>query len=61
MNVIISNKQSEQLSNLDIDIIKSISGLYDAFEIVEMFKNFFFNMMILDVTALKNNKLALLL
>lgn len=55
MNVIISNKQSEQLSNLDIDIIKSISGLYDAFEIVEMFKNFFFNMMILDVTALKNN------
>ncbi len=39
MNVIVANEQQNQLSNLDIDIIKSISGIYDAFEIVEMFKN----------------------
>ena len=44
------------MANLDVDIIKSITGLYDAFEIVEMFKNFFFSKMILDVTALKNYK-----
>lgn len=56
MNVIIANEQQNQLANLDVDIIKSITGLYDEFEIVEMFKNFFFSKMILDVTALKNYK-----
>ncbi len=56
MNVIVANEQQNQLSNLDIDIIKSINGIYDAFEIVEMFKNFFYSKMILDVTALKNYK-----
>lgn len=54
MNVVISNNQQEQLSNLDVDIIKSITGVYDASEIVEMFKSFFYSKMILDVTALKN-------
>ena len=53
MNVIISNDHQNELSNLDIDVIKSISGVYSATEVVEMFKNFFFNKMILDVTALK--------
>ncbi len=55
MNVIVANKQQSQLSVLDIDIIKSISGTYEATEIVEMFKNFFYSKMILDVTAIKNN------
>ena len=54
MNVIVSNEQRDVLSRLDIDIIKSISGVYDSTEIVEMFKNFFYNKMILDVTAIKN-------
>lgn len=53
MNVIIANEQHNQLNNLDVDIIKSITGKYDASEIVEMFKSFFYNKMILDVTALK--------
>ena len=56
MNVIVANNQRDVLSNLDIDIIKSISGEYDASEIVEMFKNFFYNRMILDATAIKNYK-----
>lgn len=55
MNVIVSNEKSQELSYLDIDIIKSISGTYDALEIVEMFKSFFFSKMILDVTAINNN------
>lgn len=55
MNVIVSNEKSQELSDLDIDIIKSISGTYDALEIVEMFKSFFFSKMILDVTAINNN------
>lgn len=54
MNVIIANEKQEQLSGLDIDIIKSITGTYEANEIVEMFKNFFYSKMILDVTAIKN-------
>jgi len=53
MNVIISNKQQALLSGLDIDIIKSVTGEFDADEIVEMFKNFFFGRMILDLTAIK--------
>lgn len=54
MNVIVGNVQRNVLSGLDIDIIKSISGEYEASEIVEMFKSFFFNKMILDVTAIKD-------
>ena len=54
MNVIVSNNSKELLSNLDIDIIKSISGEYEAIEIVDMFKNFFYNRMVLDVTAIKD-------
>ena len=41
MNVIVANEQQNQLANLDVDIIKSITGVYDASEIVEMFKSFF--------------------
>lgn len=54
MNVIVANNEKEKLSNLDVDIIKSINGVYEATEIVDMFKNFFFNRMILDVSAIKN-------
>ncbi len=53
MNVIIANEQQQSLSALDIDVIKTIAGSYEAREIVEMFKNFFFNKMVLDVTAIK--------
>lgn len=54
MNVIVANTQQNVLSNLDTDVIKSITGSYSAYEIVGMFKNFFFNKMVLDVTAIKD-------
>lgn len=54
MNVIVSNDYQNDLVNLDIDVIKNINGVYSASELIEMFKNFFYNKMILDVTALKN-------
>jgi hypothetical protein len=54
VNVIVANKRQNDLSGLDIDIIKSLSGEHDASEIVEMFKSFFYNKMILDVTAINN-------
>lgn len=54
MNVIVANQKSNELSNLDIDVIKNITGEYEADELVAMFKDFFYDKMILDVTSIKN-------
>ena len=54
MNVIVANEKSSILSNLDIDVIKSVTGEYEADELVAMFKDFFYDKMILDVTSIKN-------
>ena len=54
MSVIISNLNADKFSNLDIDVIKSVSGEFTADEIVQMFSNFFFNRMFLDITAVQN-------
>lgn len=54
MNVIVANEQKDDLALLDIDVIKSISGEFEADEIVDMFKNFFFGRMIIDITAIRN-------
>ena len=54
MNVIVSNKKQEQLNSLDIDVIKSINGIYETEELVSMFKNFFYEKMIIDITAINN-------
>ncbi|MBQ6477667.1 MAG: hypothetical protein IJI43_04470 [Bacilli bacterium] len=56
MNVLITNNSEAKLSSLDIDIIKHITGTYSVKEIVDMFSTFFYNKMIIDVTALNNNK-----
>lgn len=54
MNVIIANEAKDILSALDIDVIKSVDGVHTADEIVDMFKNFFYARMILDITAIKD-------
>ncbi len=54
MNVIVSNKQQPLLSQLDIDVIKSLNGEFDVEELISTFKNFFFGRMILDITAIKD-------
>jgi len=53
MNVIVSNKYVAMLSNLNIDLIKSINGEFEVDELIAQFDNFFFNKMILDITAIK--------
>ena len=54
MNVIVSNKNQDILSNLDIDLIKSINGEFTPEEIAAQFpSNFYFNKMVLDITAIK--------
>ncbi len=54
MNVIVANLNASKFNNLDIDVIKSISGEFTADEIVQSFSNFFFNRMFLDITAVQN-------
>lgn len=54
MNVIISNKNKVLLENLGIDVIKEMNGEFDADEIIATFQNFFYQRMILDITAIKN-------
>ncbi len=54
MNVIISNQKKDVLETLNIDVIKSVNGQYDVDELIEMFKNLYYQRMILDITAIKN-------
>lgn len=56
MNVIISNKYTENLQNLNIDIIKQLQGEFSVDEIVATFKNFFYQRLIIDITAIKDHK-----
>ena len=56
MNVIIANKRGSMLQGLDIDVIKTLEGEFDVDDIIAQFRNFFFQRMILDITALKNYK-----
>lgn len=53
MNVIVSNKYQNMLATLDIDVIKSINGEFEVEELANIFTNFYFNKMIIDVTAIK--------
>ena len=56
MNVIIANKYQSMLDSLNIDVIKSLNGQFEVDDIINQFQNFFFQRMILDITALKNYK-----
>lgn len=56
MNVIVANKYQLLLENLGIDIIKEINGEFSADEIISTFQNFFYQRMILDITAIKDYK-----
>ena len=54
MNVIISNKYQTLLGTLNIDVIKSINGEFSVQDLVNQFSNFYYNKMIIDITAIKN-------
>lgn len=54
MNVIIANEYKDALSSLDIDVIKKMDGQFDVTTITDTFANFYYNRMILDITALKD-------
>ena len=54
MNVIISNKYKHELDDLEIDISKKLEGEHEVDEIIDTFSNYFFNKMIIDITAIKD-------
>ena len=54
MNVIISNKYKQELESLEIETSKRLDGEYEVDEIIDKFANYFFNKMIIDITAIKN-------
>ena len=56
MNVIISNKCRDMVASLEIDIIKAMNGEFEVDEIIRTFSNFYFQRMILDITAIKDYK-----
>ena len=56
MNVIVSNKYQVMLENLGIDVIKNMNGEFDVDEIISTFQTFFYQRMILDITAIKDYK-----
>ncbi|MEG0577245.1 MAG: hypothetical protein RSA91_00645 [Bacilli bacterium] len=53
MNVIIANRYQSMLQTLNIDVIKVLNGEFEVEEIVSSFQNFYFQRMIIDVTAIK--------
>ena len=54
MNVIVANKNKALLENLGI--IKEMNGEFAVDEIISTFQNFFYQRMILDITAIKDYK-----
>jgi len=54
MNVIVSNKYQALLGTLNIDVIKTINGEFTVTDLVNQFSNFYYNKMIIDITAIKN-------
>ena len=56
MNVIITNKYNAMIKSLDIEVSKSYEGEYEATFIVDSLNNFYYQRLILDITALKNYK-----
>ena len=54
MNVIISNKYQSLLGTLNIDVIKTVNGVFSVQDLLSQFSNFYYNKMIIDITAIEN-------
>ncbi len=54
MNVMVVNKYKDMLMSLNIDIMKSIEGVFNVDEIIDTFSNFYYDKMVLDITAIRD-------
>lgn len=55
MNIIISNRFSSIIKTLNIDVIKELNGQFEADEITKQLENIYYDHIIMDISALKNN------
>ena len=56
MNVMVYNKYKDLLISLNLDVMKSIEGVFNVDEIIDTFSNFYYDKMILDITAIRDYK-----
>ena len=54
MNVMVYNKYKDLLLGLNIDVMKSLEGVYNVDEIIDTFTNFYYDKMILDITSIRD-------
>lgn len=54
MNVMVYNKYKEMLMGLNIEVMKSIEGVFNVDEIIDTFTNFYYDKMILDITSIRD-------
>lgn len=54
MNLVIVNENTIVVNALTIDIIKVLNGVYDVNSVEKELVNFYFNKVIIDITAIKN-------
>ena len=55
MNIIISNKFGGYLKTLNIEVIKELNGVYSADDIIRQLENIYYDKVIFDISALKDN------
>ena len=53
MNVMVYNKYKAVLTGLNIEVMKAIEGVYNVDEIIDAF-NFYYDKMIIDITAIRD-------
>ena len=54
MNVMIYNKYKDLLMGLKLEVMKSLEGVFNVDEIIDTFANFYYDKMILDITAIRD-------
>ena len=54
MNVMIYNKYKDLLLGLNIEVMKTLEGVYNVDEIIDRFTNIYYDKMILDITAIRD-------
>lgn len=54
MNVMIYNKYKDLLMGLNIEVMKTMEGVYNVDEIIDTFTNFYYDKMILDITSIRD-------
>lgn len=55
MNILIMNEASNMFSSLEIDVVKSFSGLFSVREIKDMIGVTYYDKIVLDITAIRNH------